>query len=494
MKKENHTVLSRGISLTGLARLLKIIPMGASLFLVLPNVDPGSSRDHHWPIKMDSTRDTITPPIYAIDLRYGMDTSVSPCHDFYGFVNNGWRSEAVLPVRKKGEHGMQMVTMFSHVNRSLEKRLTFILDSARTVYSTTDDPTLKALGEFYESCMVADTLESPLVPRFNKDTMEKEPSRQEQCLSRVRAQLGSAAGQYFAEQLIRNGSVERMEQLLASLKEQVISILKENQLMTPQERVAAIERVQRLVLRVGIPDDRIDYTLLELDPNDYHRNKVTILNFFNSQWVSEIGSDVREKWKLSLLTPNAVYMPYDHAIEIPTLMFSPPFFYETGEDLRNFAGIGYVIGHEIFHSVTPQLRLMEDTRMNQEIEKFIEFNTSMGELDSWLANGRRTFNEDVADLGGGRVAYRAWQSVLTQEDKVIDSLVEGFTADQRFFIAMGRIWRSKWAGGAPNRDVHAPHFARVNATAMQVPEFSGAFACQEGDRMYLPPHELSKIW
>lgn len=474
-------------------RLVKILPLGASLFMILPDADSRSSRDLYVPIQSDSTQDSVTPPIYGHLFRYGMDTSVAPCDDFNRFVNDGWRSQAILPPPKKGEYGMQMVTMFAHVNRSIKNRLTSILDSARTIHSTTDDTTLRVLGEFYESCMVADTLESPVVPRLRKDTTEETPSRKDQCVSRTRAQLGAAAGQYFAEQLIKNGSVTRMEQLLAALKSQVIAMLEENRLMTSGEKGAAVERVERLKLRVGIPDDRIDYSSLDLDPKDYHSNKITILNFFNSQWVSKIGGDAREEWKLSLLTPNAVYIPSEHAIEIPTLMFSPPFFYEGGEDLRNFAGIGYVIGHEIFHSVTPQLRLMEDARMNDEIEKFIEFNTSMGELDSWVANGRRTFNEDVADLGGGRVAYRAWKSVRSQREST-DSLVEGFTPDQRFFISMGRVWRSKWAGGAPSRDVHAPHFARVNATVMQVPEFAGAFACQEGDRMYLPSHELSKIW
>lgn len=443
-----------------------------------------------------SLSDTIVPSIYGTSLEYGMDTSVSPCDNLYQFANGGWRKAAVLPHRK-GSRGMRMVTYFDHVVRSMKNELSHALESARETYSTTPSPTLRVLGTFYESCMAADTLEPVLLRSRKRDSLARDSTRSEQCLNRVQVHIAEVAGQYFAEQLIESGAVARMERLVAALKSEVIAILKEHPMMDHEEKAYAVERLEKLVLRVGIPEKLIDYSELKLDPTDYFKNRQTLLTFFNSVWVDGIGGNDREKWKASLLMPNAMYMPGDHAIEIPTLMFSPPFFYAQGDDALNFAAIGYVIGHEIFHSVTTHLHMLNDPAMRGEIESFKEFNTSMGSLDSWVADGRRTFNEDVADLGGGRVAYRAWKR-LEEKRASSESINAGdddsITPDQRFFIAMARVWRSKWDGGAPNNDVHAPHFARVNATAMQIPAFSQAFGCKVGDKMYLHPDQLSRIW
>lgn len=468
----------------------------------------GSDRDPYYiqiPIDTLQPTDTVIPAMLGETISYGMDTTVSPCDDFYQFVNGGWRSDAIVPENSKNPY--HMASFFNDAYRRMRKRMDVILDSARLVRTTTDDHTLRVLGEFYESCMVADSLErSPFVRQRssllstggnneqNNKPLKKDSTRAEQCSQRTLQRLGGAAGQAFIQDLQNSGAVSRMDKMLVDIKQSVLKRIKNHPLLSEDEKLYALERLDRLILRVGIPEQLVDYSGLILSDSDYEYNKKEIAGFSNLQWVSSIGSNMREKWKASLLTPNAFYMPGDHAIEIPPVMFSPPFFHADGDDALNYAGVGFVIGHEIYHSLAQILPQVTDPEMKAQMDSFKAFNTSVGELDGWKANGNRTFNEDIADLGGIRASYSAWKSAVSQDKSSKDRSLDGFSPDQRFFINVGLIWRSKWTGIPPNNDVHAPHFARVNGVVMQMPEFAEAFSCQPDDSMVLPPHRLSKIW
>lgn len=425
-------------------------------------------------------------------LRHGMDTMVSPCDDFFLFVNGGWWKEARIP--PSTDKGRQMAYLMTYARMKMMERLEFLLDSSRAVITTTEDPTLKTLGVFYESCMSAPELEPNYYKLRNPSAYVRDSTRSEQCLQRTMYYMAGAAGQAFVQDLQRSGAVERMEKMLSALRVAVEEKLRNNSIMSNDEKDYALERLNKLILRVGIPEELLDLSGLELSPDNYEANKDAITSFDNTLWANSLGGNVREKWKASLLIPNAFYMPRDHAIEIPTLMFSPPFFFSDGEDLLNFAGVGHIIGHEIFHSIAPQLPLVQNPRMKDEIDSFKEFNTSMGTFDGWEANGRRTFNEDVADLGGTRIAYNAWKTTVSNDPDYTPQVIDGFTPDQRFFIAMARIWRSKWTKDGIHRGPHAPNFARVKSAAMQNRGFQKAFGCKPGDPMYLSEDKLSRIW
>ncbi len=437
--------------------------------------------------------DSLVMSMNGNSVTYGLDTTISPCEDHYQFANGGWRDAVKMPDTRDRRY--QMINFFSYAQRRMYDRLEEILDSARLVYSTTTDPTVRALGTFYEACMTADSLESSFFRnRAARNRKTPEPPRNKQCISQTLEQIGGAAGQAFVNDLKNSGAVGKMETLLSELRVAVEERLKSNTIMSDVEKEYALDRLSKLILRVGIPETEVDYSELKLLDNNFHENKKIIANFNNSQWTNSIGSNLREKWKASLLETNAFYMPGDHAIEIPTIMFSPPFFYRDREALYNFAGVGYIIGHEIFHSISPQLPMIADPRMKAETDSFKAFHTSLGEFEGWKTNGARTFNEDVADLGGSRVAYAAWKATLAKDPNYKEETIEGYTPDQRFFIAMGKTWRSKWTKNGISNGVHGPHWARVNAVAMQNPEFNEAFGCKQGDAMVLPPEKVSKIW
>ncbi len=446
--------------------------------------------------------DTVSPSMFIEgSISYGMDTAIHACEDFYRHVNGYWRDKAVLPNNVNAS--FKSVSSFVYAFDRMIKRMEFVFDSVRKNIDGLSDPALQAVGIFYESCMSADTLENPRIIKRNssgmfsrslKDTVVqpvKDTTRQEMCRNRVLQYLGGAAGQVYTKELIASGAVTHMEEILTNIRREVIDRLKNNSIMTADEKEYALERLSRLVLRVGIPEEMVDYSDLKLSPNDYEKNKKEIYSFSNLQWAGNLGANTRELWKMSLLRPNASYLPFEHAIEVPPIMFSAPFFYHEGPEVLNYAGIGYVIGHEIFHSVAPQILDMEREEMKSELERFKTFNSSLGELDGWKVDGKRSFNEDIADLGGARIAYSAWKS--TSKPSPTDISIEGFTQDQLYFVGIARLWRTVWKGEPP-RMPHAPGFARTNGIAKQMPEFAQAFGCTVKDLMYMHPDSMSKIW
>ncbi len=438
----------------------------------------------------DAQPDTFTPPMLGSSLRYGVDTTVSPCVDFYQYVNGDWRAKTKLGKVEQGR--TKRVEIFGDTYRRTRLRLQVILDSAQSLAPTTTDPTLKILGTFYSSCMTADSLERSLLQRARSKTPVKDSTRADQCVQRTITLLGGALGQAFANDLLASHAIERMESLLQALRNAAIDRVTANPWMTSDEKGWALERLQKLQLRVGMPKEMVDYSPLVLS-NNYKQNKIAIANFDNRQWVNSIGVDVRAKWKASLLTPNAFYMGRDHAIEIPAVMFISPFFDVSAEDALNFAGIGFVIGHEIVHSIAAQLPTIAHPEMKTNIEHFKQLNSELGTVDGWNTDGKRTFTEDIADYGGLLISYAAWKATLKKNEKPAAPLVDGYTPDQRFLVGLARVWRAKWQGGM-NRDVHAAPFARVNAMALNAPPFATAFGCKDGDPMVRPSDRKVVIW
>ncbi len=436
--------------------------------------------------------DTVTPPLFGTSLRYGVDTTASPCSDFYQYVNGDWRartifgSTTVTPAKN--------VDVFTDNYRRTRQRLQVILDSARAIAATTKDPTLKVLGIFYESCLTADSIEGRSIRRVRTTTPIPDSTRADQCVQRTVTNLGGALGQAFAQDLLVSNAMDRMQQLLDAIRAAVIQRIDNNRWMTALEKSITHERLEKLHLRVGMPTEKVDYQSLVLSPTAYMQNRTAIATFDNQQWVSGIGGNVREQWKSSLLTVNAFYRPGDHAIEVPAVMFIPPFFDATGENALNFAGIGMVIGHEIFHSITAQLSTLESPDMKAQIKQFKMFQSTLGTLDGWGTDGTRTFGEDVADLGGVLATYDAWKATTKARKKPPTALIDGYTSEQRFFIGVGRIWRAKWRRPSFGQDAHAAPFARVNAMVMQMPEFAKAFGCRDGDPMVLSTDKRASIW
>ncbi len=444
------------------------------------------------PYTMDTPpTDSVIPPILGSTLRYGMDTTVSPCVDFYRYVNGDWRTRTILGAPS---NTMKAIGMFDEAYRQTLQRLQSLLDSMGGIAAATRDPSHVALSAFHTSCMTTDSLEQVLKRGPPTQSVGGDSTRAERCLQRTIAHLSGALGPAFAQRVLVSTARDRMQQLLDALRRAVAARIEHNPWMTGPERALALERVQKLKLRIGIPTETIDYRGLFLSPTDYFRNKTAIAQFDHQQKVNAIGGNLKLQWIAFLLEANAQYDPNDHAIEVPPVVFMPPFFEVQADDAENFAGVGYVIGHEIFHSIAGQLGQIEHPSMTTNIERLKTVQSSLGTLDGWGTDGNRTFSEDVADLGGVLVAYHAWLSIPRKQRIAPSQHRDGFTPEQRFFVAFGRIFRAKWQGTTFNQDIHAAPFARVNGTIMQLREFAKAFGCKEGDPMVLAAERRAEIW
>lgn len=446
-----------------------------------------------------SSADTVVPSIYSSDLRYGMDTTISPCDDFYEYVNGTWRKEAKFP--PKIPESKIFWNNFSDSPRRTHERLKTMIEEAGRSYATSSDPIIRLVGTFYHSCLVSDSLEISFasMSRGRKTAKTgkslKDSTREEMCISRTGKYLDSPVGEMFAHKLDENRGFDRMRHMLASIKSEVGVLIDKHSLMSESDKHVAMNSLEKLYFRVGIPDKRSDYTGLKLSPTNYFDNKDAIANFNTVRSVNLIGGDVRELWKMSSFTANAFYSAAEHAIEVPPAMFIPPFFDPERDDALSYAASGLIIGHEIFHSLAAQLTSSDNPKMREEIDSFKAINSRLGTVDGWNTDGKRTYNEDVADLGGIKAAYRAWKKNFSKDKNQQDTLIEGLTPDQRFFVAYGRLWRGKWSQAtAVNGGVHAALFARINGMVRQMPEFAKAFGCKEGDPMTLPKSMRSNLW
>lgn len=206
-------------------------------------------------------------------------------------------------------------------------------------------------------------------------------------------------------------------------------------------------------------------------------------------------------------TVNAYYNPSFNEIVFPAGILQPPFYFQHGDDAVNYGGIGYVIGHEITHGFddqgsqydkegnlknwwTPEDRKQYETRANKIVDQYNNYVV----LDSVHVNGHLTEGENLADNGGLAIAYAAFK--MTKEGQS-DTLIDGLTPDQRFFLSCAQVWRIKTRPERMlfriNNDPHSPEMYRVNGPLSNMSAFYKAFNVKPGDKMYRPDSG-AKIW
>ena len=279
--------------------------------------------------------------------------------------------------------------------------------------------------------------------------------------------------------------------------------------MSPETKAQAQVKLAKFVPKVGYPDRWEDYTDLEIVEGDLVGNIRRANLFFFDLDRSKLGGPIRDwEWGMTPQTVNAYYNPSMNEVVFPAAILQPPFFNMAADDAVNYGAIGTVIGHEMGHGFDDQGSkydsegnlnnwwtdedLAEFKKRTQAlVDQYAEFQV----FEDLNVNGELTLGENIGDLSGLTIAYRAYQMSLDgQEAPVID----GMTGDQRFFLGIGQVWRYKATEEATrNRvqtDPHSPPEFRVNGPVPNMPEFAAAFDVKEGDALYLPPEERVKIW
>ena len=327
----------------------------------------------------------------------------------------------------------------------------------------------------------------------------------------VEAALGEAVGQIYVARHFPEGNKARMQGLVANLIEAYRESITGLEWMGEETKLEALKKLDSFRAKIGYPDKWIDYSAVEVDPADLLGNVERAHSADVDRHLDEVGKPVdREKWLMTPQTVNAYYHPLLNEIVFPAAILQPPFFTADADDAVNYGGIGAVIGHEIGHGFDDQGSQYDGSGLlrnwwTQDDRTAFEALTSklVAQFDALSptaapghnVNGKLTLGENIGDLGGLTIAYKAYLISLDgQEPPVLD----GMTGFQRFFASWAAGWRqvirTEEAVRRLATDPHSPNEFRTNAIAKNLDAFHEAFGVTEQDGMWMPPQERVSIW
>jgi putative endopeptidase len=327
----------------------------------------------------------------------------------------------------------------------------------------------------------------------------------------VEAALGEAVGQIYVERHFPEGYKARMQTLVANLIEAYRKSITALEWMGEDTKAEALKKLEAFRPKIGFPDKWIDYSAVDIDPGDLLGNVERAHNADVDRHLDEVGKPVDlDKWLMTPQTVNAYYHPLLNEIVFPAAILQPPFFTAEADDAVNYGGIGAIIGHEIGHGFDDQGSKFDGTGAlrdwwSEEDRKAFETRTAklVAQFDALApyaapehkVNGKLTLGENIGDLGGLTIAYKAY---LLSLDGAEPPVLEGLTGQQRFFMSWAAGWRQVIRPEEAIRrvatDPHSPNEFRTNAIAKNLDAFHAAFAVEAGDGMWLAPEDRVSIW
>ena len=327
----------------------------------------------------------------------------------------------------------------------------------------------------------------------------------------VEGALGEAVGQFYVERHFPAAAKARMGELVDNLIEAYRVSINELPWMSADTKKKALEKLGKFTPKIGYPDKWRDYSKLEIKRGDLVGNLARISKFRGDFEYSKVGKPVdKSEWLMTPQTVNAYYHPLMNEIVFPAAILQPPFFALDADDAVNYGGIGAVIGHEIGHGFDDQgsrydgdgnLKNWWSDEDRKEFEKrtsslISQYNAlAPEEAPDVNVNGALTIGENIGDLGGATIAYKAYKIALGGKEAPV---LDGLTGDQRFFIGYAQVWRGKIRSEAMKvrlaTDPHSPGEFRCNQILKNLPQFHSAFGVKEGDSLYMPPSEQVAIW
>ena len=334
--------------------------------------------------------------------------------------------------------------------------------------------------------------------------------------STVDGAMGEALGQLYVEKYFPAEAKTRMETLVQNLITALGQRIDMAEWMTDATKANAHEKLGTLLVKIGYPNEWRDYSGLVIKDDSYFANVMRSNEFDIAYMFSKINKPVdRNEWGMTPQTVNAYYNPTTNEICFPAAILQPPFFNMNADEAANYGAIGVVIGHELTHGYDDQGRQYDkDGNLNdwwteEDAKNFdnnkqalIEaFNNAIAVDDPELGlihgNGELTLGENIADNGGLHVSYLAMHNAM-KEGQVNKEKMDGFTPEQRFFLAYAAVWASNIRPQAAlqltQMDVHSLGRNRVNVALPQVTEFVEAFDIKPGDGMWLDPEKRVVLW
>ncbi len=335
--------------------------------------------------------------------------------------------------------------------------------------------------------------------------------RWKRATNQVESQMGEALGKMYCERYFPASSKKRMEQLVKNLQIALGERIKAQDWMSDSTKQAALDKLAFFYVKIGYPNAWKDLSALNIDPaKSYYENVQACREFWDKFYIEKnAGKPVdREEWFMTPQTVNAYYNPTTNEICFPAGILQYPFFDPKSDDAFNYGAIGVVIGHEMTHGFDDQGRHydkegnMTDWWTESDGKNFVERTSKYADFFSKIkvlpdlnANGELTLGENLADHGGLQVAYTAYKNAT--KDKPLKAK-DGFTADQRFFLAYSGVWAANITEAEiRNRTKSDPHSLgkwRVNGALPHINAWYEAFNVKESDKMFIPESERLQLW
>ena len=348
---------------------------------------------------------------------------------------------------------------------------------------------------------------------------EEQRERWKRAVSTVEGSVGEAVGKVYADRFFPAENKAAMDELVANLRLAMNSNLDEIEWMGEETKVEARDKLAKFTPKIGYPENFETYEQLNVGP-DAFANNMAVNDWAWKDMISQLGQPIdRTEWFMLPQTVNAYYSPNRNEIVFPAAILQPPFFNLTADPAVNYGAIGGVIGHEIGHGFDDQgaksdgngtLRnwwtAEDEANFKAKTGALVEQYNALCPLDEGetCVNGSLTLGENIGDLGGLSMAYKAYKlSLDTDGDGTISAeeeapVIDGLTGDQRFFLSWAQVWRSKYREEATRRqlltDPHSPPVYRVNGVVRNLAEWYDAFNVTEDNEMYLPPEQRIRIW
>ena len=335
--------------------------------------------------------------------------------------------------------------------------------------------------------------------------------RWKRAVSMIEGSLGEAVGKVYVQKYFPAEAKARMENLVANLIEAYRVSINELAWMSPDTKVKALEKLGKFRPKIGYPDKWRDYSALKTTPDDLYGNVGRVVKFQRDHELSKIGKPVdRDEWFMAPQTVNAYYNPVMNEIVFPAAILQAPFFGLDHDDAVNYGGIGAVIGHEIGHGFDDQGSKYDgDGALNnwwtdadraafeERTKALIEQYDALipEEAPDVNVNGALTIGENIGDLGGLTIAYKAYQISLQGKPSPV---IEGMSGEKRLMLSWAQIWRAKVRPEEMRRriatDPHSPAEFRCNQILKNFTPFYQEFGVTEKDALWLEEQSRVQIW
>ncbi len=330
-------------------------------------------------------------------------------------------------------------------------------------------------------------------------------------VSLVEGSMGEAVGQVYVERHFPERAKAEMDVLVGNLIEAYRLSITDLDWMSEETRQRALEKLSKFTPKVGYPVKWRDYSALEVSPTDLVGNMRRVAEFEFARELGKIGKPIdRDEWFMTPQTVNAYYNPGFNEIVFPAAILQPPFFHPDWDDAANYGSIGAVIGHEIGHGFDDQGSrfdgdgLLTDWWTDEDRAAFEERTKSLidqynalspKQVPGHFVNGELTIGENIGDLGGLAIAWKAYLLSLNGEEPPV---IDGLTGAQRFFLSWAQSWQQKGRDEEVIRllaiDPHSPNEFRCNQIVRNIDAFYEAFDVHPADEHWLDADQRVSIW